>query len=155
MWMLKAIFFSNLLHAAPQSMEMIGYAEQTPVWKIELKVEKKCEFTGRHFSTSKVASATQEGETCSEITKQLSAALKETEGLPVVDRPKVETLYTDEESFVFAMGNKSFQVPFQAPRSCKFIPASGKLDCKDNQLTASQKLLLLLRPTAREMKFIR
>jgi hypothetical protein len=154
MWFLISNLILSTAWAAPQKMELLGYSQQTPVWKMELSVDKKCVFSGRYFSSSKLVSVTKEGEDCSEISSQLNEAIAEAKTLPATDRAKVETLYTGELSFVFVIDGKTYQVPFDSPRDCTIVPVTGALDCKDNKLTASQKLLILLRPSAREMKFI-
>ncbi len=155
MLFLAALFIQSAI-AAPQKIELVGYSDQNPVWKIELQVDKTCEFRGRYFSSSKTVSVSKSGAPCIDIAKELTAVVSETRAIPDNNIPKVETFYTDEPSFVFVLGAKTFQARFESPRTCVFKdPTSADLICEENNLSAAQRLLLLLRPAAREMKFIR
>lgn len=154
LWILFS--FSIAAWATPQQIELVGYSDQNPAWKIELKVDKTCEFRGRHYSSSKTVTVSKSGAPCIDIAKELTAVVTETRSIPDNNIPKVETFYTDEPSFVFVLGAKTFQARFESPKTCVFKDTtSADMICEDNKLSAAQRLLLLLRPAAREMKFIR
>ncbi len=150
------IFWSSSVFAVPVQIVFTAYGSQNPIWKLSLlESNKECQLEGSSLEKkSKPIIKKVTGRDCIELLKVAKEAIQESKSKASSKKAKLKIVdyAIDSPSYTLKIATQTFQVKFEAPEVCETHP-SGKMTCKKNFLTATQRLIIPLHGYASEMGF--
>ena len=133
------------IHLRAYYLKKMGSLERIPAWAIDFKNSEKCESTLNQINEKAVPLKLSEAD-CSTF-KLLRESL--------VTEFKTLSTSSDTEGSSHSLLHYEIEfqgtkrpVVFQAPRRCKIDVEGNEVECVDFKLSASQKILNILRPKA-------